>query len=81
MMARGVFAGTNMAYQESTSKSLMPASCIVGTSGKAALRLSVDTAMALSLPLFTCCAAAGIDTHNSGTWPPMTSVTAGPPPL
>ena len=50
MIGRGVFAGTNTAYQESTSKSAMPASCTVGTSGNAALRLSVDTASAFSLP-------------------------------
>ena len=80
MIALGVLAGTNIAYQESTSKSAMPASCKVGTSGKAALRLSVDTPSALSLPVLTNCAAAGIDTQISGTWPAITSVTAGPPP-
>jgi hypothetical protein len=76
----GVLAGTNIAYQLSTSKSATPASCTVGTSGKAALRLTVDTASALSLPVLTNCAAAGIDTHSVGTWLPITSVMAGPPP-
>ena len=80
MTARGVFAGTKIAYQLSTSKSAMPDSCIVGTSGKAALRLTVDTASAFSLPVLTNCAAAGIETQSVGTWPPITSVTAGPPP-
>src|SRR4051812_50070831 len=80
MIGFGVFAGTNIAYQESTSKSAMPASCIVGTSGKAALRFTVETASALRRPCFTNCAAAGIETHSSGTWPPITSVTAGRPP-
>ena len=45
------------------------------------LRRVVDTASAFSLPAFTYWAAAGIDTHSSGTCPPITSVTAGPPPL
>ena len=80
MIGRGVFAGTNIAYQESTLKSGTPASCIVGTFGNAALRLVVETASAFSLPLLTNCAAAGIETQSSGTWPPITSVTAGPPP-
>ena len=55
----------------------MPASCIVGTSGNAALRFSVETASAFSCFCLTNCAAAGIDTQSSGTWPLTTSVTAG----
>jgi hypothetical protein len=51
---RGVRAGTNIAYQLSTSKSATPDSCMVGTWGKAALRLSVETASAFSLPALTC---------------------------
>ena len=35
--------------------------------GNDALRFSVDTASAFSLPDLTNCAAAGIDTHSSGT--------------
>ena len=33
------------------------------------------------MPCLTNCAAAGIETHSNGTCPPITSVTAGPPPL
>ena len=53
MTGFGVFAGTNTAYQESTSKSATPASCTVGTSGKARLRFVVETASAFSLPCLT----------------------------
>ena len=43
--------------------------------------IALATAMALSLPAFTCCHAAGIDTNRSWTCPPIVSMTAGPPPL
>ena len=42
--------------------------------------VTVDTASGRNLPAFTWAAAAGIDTHSKGTCPPITSVTAGPPP-
>ena len=57
------------------------ASATVGTSGAAPERFSVVTAIGRNLPLFTNPIAAGMDTNSNGTWPPRTSVVAGPPPL
>jgi len=42
-MSRGVFDGMNTPNQIALSASFSPASCVVGTSGRSATRLDVDT--------------------------------------
>ena len=54
---------------------------MVGTSGRLATGLVLDTAMARSFPAFTCCCTAGTPVMISSTWPPSTSLTAGAVPL
>jgi hypothetical protein len=61
----GVFAGANAPYQRLDRVVGTPDSAIVGRSGAATLRFELATAIALSLPAFTCCHAAGIDTNAS----------------
>jgi hypothetical protein len=81
-MALGVAAGTTTPYHSITlDSSGRPASCAVGTSGSAGLRLVSMTPSARSLPLFTCgTVEVGLE-NISITWPPSRSLIAGPAPL
>ncbi|MNX72533.1 hypothetical protein D3C86_1038900 [compost metagenome] len=54
---------------------------MVGRSGAALERSDPPTATARSLPFFTCCHAEPMLANITGTWPDMTSIMAGPPPL
>ena len=76
-IAFGVFAGTNMAYQESTSKSGTPASCMVGTSGNCDQRVAGLTASAVSSPARTCWAEAGALSMANSTSPASTASMLG----
>ena len=77
----GVPAGANRPFHSYISKPGRPASAPVGTSGSAAERWRPLTASGRSLPCFTYCSVEATLPKNTGTWPPMTSVSAGPPPL
>ena len=80
----GVPAGTKMACQDCTWKSLSsatPDSATVGTSGMEARRWGEVTAMARSLPLWMCGAATTVVSNIMSTWPLITSWMAGPLPL
>ncbi len=54
---------------------------MVGTDGSAGVRVWLVTASGLSLPALMCCRLEATLAKNSGTWPAITSVMAGPPPL
>jgi hypothetical protein len=59
MIGFGVFAGTNIAYQDRPRSRRRRPPASSARPGTAALRLVVETASAFSLPAFTNCAAAG----------------------
>jgi hypothetical protein len=54
---------------------------MVGTSGAAAERVAPVMATAFSAPLFTCGSADSMVSNMMGTWPPITSCSAGALPL
>ena len=71
-----------MPCQELATACGKPASPMVGTSGMAATRSFAVTASALSRPPFTCGMVEAMVPNMISTWPPTTSVAAGPaPPL
>ena len=80
-MGSGVPLGAMSAVQIGTSKPATPDSAMVGTSGRAAERLPVVTASALSLPPLTLAITAGLS--NTPTWisAPSRPDTTGPEPL
>jgi len=53
----------------------------VGSSGSTVRRLGLVVASALSLPALTCAAEEATLSTRTGTWPAMTSATAGALPL
>ncbi|KEH12759.1 hypothetical protein GY15_18580 [Delftia sp. 670] len=58
-----------------------PASLKVGTSGRAMLRVSEETARALSLPDLMCCSITDTPSTAASIWPAMTSGISGAAPL
>ncbi len=74
-------AGTQIAYQLLTSNPEMPPSATVGTSGKAVLRFSDETASARVRPALMAGSCSGRLPNMPGTCPPITSCSAGAPPL
>src|SRR6185503_13543589 len=80
MIGFGVPAGARMPHQACATTS-MPSSLSVGTSGMVCERLSPVRTSARILPPLTCCACAAVEAMASSTWPPITSVESGPPPL
>ncbi len=81
MIGLGVPAGAKMPHQASAENPLKPCSASAGTSGIACERLSPVTAIARSLPPFTCGPTAATEATPSSIWPPIASVIIGPPPL
>ena len=80
-ISAGVPAGASRPNHELASKPLTgPASAIVGTSGKAALRSPLVTASAISLPALTCGSADGRLSNIRSIVPPIRSSSAGPEP-
>ncbi len=70
-----------MPFQPVASKPVTPASSIVGTSGRPGVRLSAVTAIGRSCPALMPGMAASGSANDSWTSPPISAVTAGPPPL
>ena len=79
-MSRRVLAGRNSPYQIGYSASLKPASCVVGTSGKAGVRRAPFTTNAVSLPSRTCGSTSAGGPKKKSTRPAITSDTASAPP-
>jgi hypothetical protein len=74
-------AGASTPKVELTSRFGTPASAAEGTSGSIEIRCGVVTASARSLPVVMKGSEAGAVSTISPTWPPTTSVIAGPLPL
>ena len=74
-------AGVYSIVHVNTSNPGHPSSAIVGTSGSDGSRVAVVTASARSLPAFTCGEALTTLSIMIGTWPAITSISAGPLPL
>ena len=77
----GVPAGANRPFHIVTSYPGRPASAIVGTSGAAAVRVAPVTAMAVSLPIFTCCMTDDAGANMACVRPAITSVIPSIEPL
>src|SRR6185503_2934531 len=77
----GVPAGANIAYQVSTSRSGMPASLSVGTSGNASARFALITASMRRRPACTCGATVCSAEIMACTCPPTRSAIAPAAPL
>ncbi|MCY1553989.1 hypothetical protein D9M68_905240 [compost metagenome] len=77
----GVPAGASNPAHEVTGKPLMPASCMVGSSGDADERAPEVTASPLSLPLRAWPMALGMVSKPNCTSLDMSASMAGPPPL
>src|SRR2546428_9668451 len=80
-ISAGILAGPNSAAKNSTLIGGMPASTVVGTSGRRGERVGVVTARARSLPSLMCDRVTVGVAKTAWMVPPRTSVTAGPPPL
>jgi hypothetical protein len=80
-MSGGVFAGTKSPNQIGYSASVKPSSLVVGTSGKAAVRVAPLTASARSLPSRTCGPTSAGGPKKKSTRPAITSDIASAPPL
>ena len=79
--ATGMPRGPTTMPQLSRTAPGKPDSANVGTAGSNGERFAVVIAMALTLPALICGAAAVTVSKEKGTWPPITSVMAGPLPL
>jgi len=77
----GVLAGTTKPPQGTTLTSGMPASPMVGTSGKAVLRSGSSTAIGRNLPSFSRAGITDGDAHIIWMRPPTMSTTACDSPL
>ena len=77
----GVRAGSSTPNHGLTSYPGTPDSAIVGTSGKAAVRLRLVTPIGRRRPAFICVITDGMPVKVSCTWPLMVSVIAGVLPL
>ena len=77
----GSFAGPNSAAKNSTLIGGMPASTVVGTSGKRGERVGVVTASALSRPSLMCDSVTVGVAKTAWMVPPRRSVTEGASPL
>src|ERR1700712_4071151 len=78
--AFGVFGGTKKPLQAVAVIAGKPDSVAVGTSGKAADRVALVTAMPLSLPDCTSGAAGGSVTDARSIWSDIAAVSAGAAP-
>jgi hypothetical protein len=79
--ATGVFAGALMPYHCVASNPGKPCSATVPTSGMVGRRLSPATAMARSLPDFTCGMRGGVPAEVACVRPARRSIRLGPVPL
>src|SRR6266508_2430144 len=80
MISRGVPAGAQTHCGASCTWPGTPASSIVGTSERIAIRFVLVTASARSRPSLICADADGSVANATGVWPPTTDCTIGPPP-
>src|SRR6516162_933746 len=80
MISRDVPAGAQTHCGASCTWPGTPASSIVGTSGRIAIRFVLVTASARSRPSLICADADGSVANATGVWPPTTDCTIGPPP-
>src|SRR2546428_11297736 len=80
-ISAGILAGPNSAAKNSTLIGGMPASTVVGTSGRRGERVGVVTAKARSLPSLMCDSVTVGVAKTAWMVPPRTSTTAGGPPL
>src|SRR5262245_48499178 len=76
MMSLGVPAGATMPVSVSRSRSGMPASALVGTSGSDGERLALSTASPRNLPSLILAMAGGSAVNAIGVWPPMVELIA-----
>jgi hypothetical protein len=74
-------AGTENTPQPAASNPGTPASAIGGISGADGSRTAVDTPSARTLPSLICGSEGTVSENSSGTWPAITSVSAGALPL
>ena len=79
-LAAGRPAGARMPWNANTSVLGTPASASVGTSGSAATRLAEPMASARTLPEVITGRPAARSRNMQGTWPPITSCSAGAAP-
>ena len=75
-MSGGVLAGASSPIQMPASKPGMPASSIVGTSGRMPARLGCATAIGLSVPAATCGASVAATLNISVMRPVRRSLSA-----
>src|SRR5438105_131781 len=80
-MTLGVPTGASTPCHCEMSKFPMPASCIVGTSGRLEARLPLDTAKARSFPARICGTDVMTVSNMKVSWPPSRSASAGALPL
>src|SRR5882762_7044576 len=80
-IALGVPAGASTPCHCEMSKFLMPASCMVGTSGRLEARLPLDTANARNFPARICGTEVMTVSNMKVSWPPSRSASAGALPL
>lgn len=79
-VSAGSPAGASTGFHSSTSYWGTPTSAMVGTVGSDRARTGAVTASARSLPDWMWPRADATLAKNKGTWPPITSFMAGPPP-
>src|SRR5215510_9402749 len=81
MISPGVPMGAQMHCGASCTWPGTPASSMVGTSGRIAIRFALVTASARKRPALIGPDAAGSVENATGVWPATTDCTIGPPPL